>query len=197
MDTSKEFTINRKEFSTFVINTAAAFDGLEFSKCVPENIRNEAIKEVIDSLFRALTILNRKRPAGEIKTSILNDLKKLTGIDVLVNKTVTIEEWELAAYKAYCTLYSARSDTHKLACGASRIVRGYDIFKPLPNGITQIHYVPNDEIVERTLENIKSGKFGEISTPTHAEDFTVLDLDGVPVYENGLFPLTITEIVKK
>jgi hypothetical protein len=166
-----------------------------FNEClvegVADNINEAAAAELVDGYMRALTVLNGKKPAGEIKTQLLNALRDDHGLDLVGNEAVTTEAWESAAWEAYCKVYPVRFNQDALLEAASRILRSLGLYVPLPPDTLRTHYQPDRKLVEAFWSKVKAGHFGEPTAPDAHADGHLKDLDDGVAMQNGMFPLTL------
>lgn len=189
--------IDRAEFKAFVTKAALAFTKLKPVKGAATNDVADGIEKLVNGCMQALTAALGKKPAGEIKTDILNHIRDTLGISADIDSPALVEDWEQAAVEAYNRLYEARKDKRVLLCAASRLMRKLPIYEALPKGTVDIHYKPDKKIIERFYSKLEAGDFGSLATPDNARCNGVKCIMkfGGGFYEElmGLGPMTLQD----
>jgi len=187
--------IDRGEFIRVAAHAVVAFSEMDFLDELPHNIKIKACEELANGYMKALQIANYdKKPAGEIKTSLLNFLRDESPLNLDVEQPDNTLVWEDCAWDAYQAVYSSRFNTAILLQATSRLMRGLSLFNPLPPSTPAIHYQPDKTIVDRFYTKVLAADFPDPSEPSSFTDGSLKDLDGATCRSlGGLVVLNISQ----
>jgi len=181
-------TINRESFSRTIVQSVKDFKNNAFNGDVPENLMLEAIENIVSGFCKSLEIANGKKPAGEIRTYVLNQIRNELNINLIQNQIDQTNEWDVAAYDTYMNYYDARLLRQNLFIGASKLMRKLPYTKLIPEGMPIIHYKPEKELVERFYSKINAIDENLILEPTYDEKTRFLiGINGDSIWCEGIF----------
>lgn len=152
----------------------------------PQNLIEKSLENLINSYIKSIQILagdsKDDKPSGKIKIEVLNRLRISLNLKFETDISDYVEKWEESAKIAYKDLYSCRTNPKELYESASRIMRGFDLFSPLPEGQVKIHYKPSKEIVRRFYSQIVLDNEVAQFVPSHIEGTgTLIGLNCEPI----------------